>query len=247
MMKYIIDLDGTILDGREENLDSVHFLKKLQSNNIDFLIMTNSIKSPYVVMKRLADIGVDIAYEQVMNPISTINTYIKDKGYERVYVVGSAEEIEQVHATPCKDFPELIVLLDFKKENVDYETLQEILNHIENEVPIVTASGSPYYMDNGKKNIDTGAFVKLFESIVSTTIEVFGKPSERYFKAGVKALNTVASEVTVIGDDYKTDIYGGNKIGSKTILICSGKYRLGDEMIEKPTSCITSFTDIKVQ
>lgn len=245
-MKYIIDLDGTILNGLEPNMDSVEFIKSLQSNGCEFLIMTNSIKSPKVVVDRLESVGLNITTDDVMNPISTINAFITENGYEDVLTIGSITEIEQVLANQNHVNPELIVLLDFEKDNIAYSVIQEILNHLEAGVPIISASGSPFYMSGGSKKVDTGAFVKLFESITNQTIEIFGKPSSRYFMAGVKKLGATPSEVTVIGDDHNTDIKGANEIGCRSILVQSGKYKSGDELKNKPTQCIKAFKEVQV-
>jgi|LGVF01.2.fsa_nt_gb HAD superfamily hydrolase (TIGR01450 family) len=243
-MNYIIDLDGTILNGTNANKDSVSFVKKLQANNSNFLIMTNSIKSPTVVVERLNDVGLDVSLEHVMNPISTINTFIEEHDYKKVYTVGSLKEIEQVNAVQELVDPELIVLLDFEKENFTYNILQSIFELLESGVPIISASGSVYYLSKDKKVLDTGSFVKLFESVTGTDIEIFGKPSRRYFESGVKKLNALPKDVTVIGDDHSTDIKGAMTVGCKGILIQSGKYKTGDELINVPTQCISDFSEI---
>lgn len=45
------------------------------------------------------------------------------------------------------------------------------------------------------------------------------KPTRRAFRKGIKALGLKEEEVAVIGDQIFTDIYGGNRMGLKTILV----------------------------
>ncbi len=45
------------------------------------------------------------------------------------------------------------------------------------------------------------------------------KPRKKAFKMGLHTLDLKESEVVVIGDQLFTDVYGGNRLGLKTILV----------------------------
>lgn len=51
-MNCLIDIDGTLLNGSEPLLGSVEFIKKLNSQRADYLLMTNPIKSVEVQQAR---------------------------------------------------------------------------------------------------------------------------------------------------------------------------------------------------
>lgn len=243
-MKYIIDLDGTLMNGDRPNKDSVLFIDKLNKNGSDFIIMTNSMSSPKVISERLESVGISVDTSRIINPISAINSYIKRNDYETAFVVGSDDEIEQVNIKEDKENPSVIILLDFEKENLAFKDLQRIFELVQRGVQIITASKSPYYVEDNKQVLDTGAFVKLFEAAAHISIEVLGKPSIEYFMSGVNLLDAQPHEVTVIGDDWRTDILGANSIHCNAILIRSGKYRTGDELKCKILKCVDSFSEI---
>lgn len=243
-MKYIIDLDGTILNGDKANLDSVKFIKSLQKEEIEFLIMTNSIKSPEIIQKRLRGIGLEIGLESIMNPISAINLYLKTKHYRKAFIVGSHFEKEQVEIINEENEPDIIILLDFEKINISFVHLQYIFKLINKGIPVITASKSTYYLNGNELILDTGAFVKLFEAAGNINIELMGKPSSNYFLSGCLKLRVEPDEVTIIGDDYSTDIIGSKRIGCNAILIKSGKYQIGDEKKCEPSYCFDNFMDI---
>jgi len=73
---------------------------------------------------------------------------------------------------------------------------------------------------------------------------VIGKPSKAYFMAGVRKLNAQPAEVTVIGDDWRTDVLGASKAGCESILIQSGKYQAGDEENCKDSKCVKQLMHI---
>lgn len=243
-MKFIIDLDGTLLNGDQSNLDSVEFMKYLNDRNFDYLVMTNSIKSPSLIQEKLKNVGIDIGIDKVMNPINAINCYLKIRGLSNVFVVGSQMEIEQIDGVINNENPEIVILLDFEKTNVNYNKLQEVFSLICKGIPVITASGSNYYLKNGQKVLDTGAFACLLETAGEITIPVFGKPSYEYFMSGLRLLNASSREVIVIGDDWKTDIKGALEVGCKPALIKSGKYVEGDELNVPQAICLESFMDV---
>jgi len=246
-MKYIIDLDGTIMNGTNANLDSVHFVHELQRNEADFIIMTNSMKSPETIAKRLKAVDIHVSSDLILNPIIAINSFLQSKNYTNAYVVGSRNELDQMNVELIEDNPQIVVLLDFEKENIGYQTLQHVYEFMNQGVPVITASKSPYYKSVNGPKLDTGAFVHMLESVGNKEIEVLGKPSQFYFEAGIKKLNALQNECVVIGDDWSTDIKGALSMGCKSVLIKSGKYKSDDEKKVNSTWVINTFEELLVE
>lgn len=103
---------------------------------------------------------------------------------------------------------------------------------------------STFYLKNGKKTVDTGAFVKIIEEITHTKINNYGKPSVQYFDIAGKMLNEESVNICVIGDDWSTDIIGANEYGAKSILVKTGKYREKDELKCNPYKIINSLCEL---
>ena len=57
-MNYLIDIDGTLLNGAELMAGAVDFIARLNRNSDKYVLMTNSIKSIDVQQKRLAQAGI---------------------------------------------------------------------------------------------------------------------------------------------------------------------------------------------
>ena len=201
--KLIIDIDGTILDGNEELNHASRFLNHLEHAGKNYLLATNSIKSKHVQVQRFRNIGLSVLPEKIYSPIDAINKMLLQENISNVMIVGSNDEIGQINANHTFQDPELIILLDFEKNNMSYNDLQRIINKIEKGCAVIAASGSLYYLNNGRKQIDTGAFVCLIESIIGRKIDIYGKPSSHYFLNAKSILGVHANSVTVIGDDWK--------------------------------------------
>lgn len=241
-MRLLIDIDGTVILEDKGINSSKEFFQELKNRNIEYLLATNSIKSSKVQKKRLQKAGISVNENRILNPIMAINQYILEKGINRVYTAGSHDEIIQVRAEQDEVHPQLIILCDFEKENFSYDDLQKIFDLLQKGCPIVAISYSPFYFNYGKKVLDTGAFVRIFESAVGIRIPVFGKPSEKFFNMACSILE--GDEIWMIGDDPATDIIGAEKAGLKTVLIRSGKYQEKDEYSSKPDIVIDNLMDL---
>lgn len=187
-MKFLIDLDGTLMDQTKPNLDAVEFMSELPRRKIPFRIMTNSIKSPVVIAERLNNAGMAVAADHILNPITAINSFLDKNGVKSAYIVGSENEIEQVNVRHSDQNPEFIALLDFEKNNITYDALQRIFVLIQEGVPVISASSLSFYFKNTIKYLDTGSFVSLFEKAAGKEIKILGKPSWEYFQAGLYSL-----------------------------------------------------------
>jgi len=147
------------------DLDAVDFVQTLQESSMEFLIMTNSIKSPNLIRNRLNKVGIDVDLDQIINPIIAMNLYTEKNGYKTAYAIGSQTELDQLSIELDHVNPEIVMLLDFEKNNIGYSELQKVFDWIDQGVPVVTASRSHYYLKSGKKTLDTGAFVALLEKL----------------------------------------------------------------------------------
>ena len=244
-MHYIIDIDGTLMDGQTPLQGSVELIGALRERRVPFLLMTNSIRSVSMQSERLRSAGMDVPDDRIINPIIAMNRFMRSQGIHRVRIVGTEAEIAQVEAVPVNEEPEMTILLDLERGDPAISLLQTILEDLEAGVPVVTASRSTYYLKEGRKTIDTGAYVHMLEQISGMTIKNFGKPSQEFFTMAGDLLGAAPDHVCVIGDDWSTDIMGAGGWGARSILVRTGKYRCADESRVRPTIVIDRLSHIQ--
>lgn len=240
----LVDLDGTLLEGDRPIPGACAFIDSLHRSGSPFMVMTNSVMAPERIHRRLANAGMIVPADRILNPISAIQSHLDRSGISRVLVVGGPEEKGQLRTRFDEENPELIALLDFEECDIGYASLQHVFSLLDRDIPAVAASGSTWYRKNGTRVLDTGAFVRLFESAIGKTIPVFGKPNPFYFLAGVRAFGCLPAEVAVIGDDCTTDIRGGRDVGCHTVLVRTGKYVAGDEEKCPADRCVAGLEEL---
>lgn len=244
-MMYIIDIDGTLMDGAQPLPGSIELAEFLRARNIPYLVMTNSIKAVEVQSERFLRAGIAIPTSRILNPIVAINAYLRSQGIHRVRIIGSHEEIVQVDALPVETHPEMTIMLDLEKGDTAFSRLQTILEDLETGVPVITASRSTYYLKRGRKTLDTGAFVHMLELLSGREIRNFGKPSHDFFSIAGSILRAAPQEICVIGDDWTTDISGASTWGAKSVLVRTGKYLQGDESRIEPTWTVDEVSQVQ--
>jgi HAD superfamily hydrolase (TIGR01458 family) len=73
--------------------------------------------------------------------------------------------------------------------------------------------------------LDAGAFVAGLEYAAQTEAIVLGKPSPAYFEAACDALDADPDRTWMIGDDLESDVLGAQRLGMRTVLVRTGKFR----------------------
>ena len=72
--------------------------------------------------------------------------------------------------------------------------------------------------------LDAGAFVAGLEYAADVEATVLGKPTPAYFEAALAALDADPELAWMVGDDIEADI-GAQKLGMRTVLVRTGKFR----------------------
>jgi HAD superfamily hydrolase (TIGR01458 family) len=73
--------------------------------------------------------------------------------------------------------------------------------------------------------LDGGVFVAGLEYAAGVDATVLGKPSAAYFDAALEALDAVPELTWLVSDDLETDIAGAQRLGLRTVLVRTGKFR----------------------
>ena len=94
--------------------------------------------------------------------------------------------------------------------------------------------------------LDAGAFVAGLEYAAGVDATVLGKPSSTYFEAALEALDADAEMTWMVGDDIESDVAGAQRLGMKTVLVRTGKFR--PDAVEqtgvKPDAILSSVADL---
>ncbi len=83
----------------------------------------------------------------------------------------------------------------------------------------------------------------FFDEIIVSSEVGYNKPAEQIFEIALRKLNVKPEEAIMVGNTISTDIFGGNRIGMKTVLIQNGRVYQGSDW-EKADHVIHSLKEL---
>ena len=255
---FVCDLDGTIFLGGKPIPGAVKFIIDNQaSGRFEFFYLTNNTsKCPEEYLKKISGAEIPVKEEQILTPLITLESYIREKGYKSVYLIasaavkahlegrfeGTASVRQQVSFDYDPEENELIALC-YDRE-VTYEKLADAcrLWNMRNVgpsqmCPVRTRNQTPVdYVGTHPDNCcpsergpipDMGGLMKLLETTNGMKpSHVFGKPSPTLLAPVLAKYRP--EEIAVVGDRLYTDKAIADNAGIDFVCVLSGETTRAD-------------------
>ncbi|MEN4318574.1 TIGR01457 family HAD-type hydrolase [Streptococcus pyogenes] len=223
---YLIDLDGTIYQGKNRIPAGERFIKRLQEKGIPYLLVTNNTtRTPEMVQSMLTnqfhvETGIETIYTATMATVDYMNDMNRGK---TAYVIGETGLKSAIAAAGYVEELEnpayVVVGLD---SQVTYEMLAI--------ATLAIQKGALFIGTNPDLNIPTerglmpgaGALNALLEAATRVKPVFIGKPNVIIMNKSLEVLGIQRSEAVMVGDNYLTDIMAGIQNDIATILVTTG-------------------------
>ncbi len=242
---FLFDLNGVfyedenIISGANETID---WLKK---NGIPHkFISNNSTLSRKLFVEKLKKIGLKINISEVITSNYAGVLTIKKMGLKNCKLIMTEEAKLDYKKFQLQNKKIDAIVIGDIGEKWSFSLMNELMNDVISGAEIIALHKGKYYQSQGKLKIDCGAFVAGLEYSTSKKAISIGKPKKSFFDLAAFDLGT--NKICLVGDDLHNDIEGGQKMGYKTILVKTGKYRqnIFDKSKIKPDFCIPSIKEL---
>lgn len=223
---YLIDLDGTIYQGKNRIPSGERFIKRLQEKGLPYLLVTNNTtRTPEMVQDMLSkqfnvETGIETIYTATMATVDYMNDMNRGK---TAYVIGETGLKSAIAAAGYVEELEnpayVVVGLD---SQVTYEMLAI--------ATLAIQKGALFIGTNPDLNIPTerglmpgaGVLNALLEAATRVKPVFIGKPNAIIMNKSLEVLGIQRSEAVMVGDNYLTDIMAGIQNDIATILVTTG-------------------------
>ena len=257
---FVCDLDGTIFLGGKPIPGAAKFvIDNTKSGRFKFYYLTNNTsKCPDEYMKKIAGAGIPVEPWQILTPLITLESYIREKNYKSVYALCS----EAVKAHLSSRLADAGVKFEYNPEEnelialcYDRElTYEKMANACrlwnmrnvppsqmcpvrpENQRPIDYVGTHPDNCCPSERGPipDMGAFMKMFETTNGMKpSHVFGKPSPTLLAPVLAEFKP--EEISVVGDRLYTDKAIADNAGVDFVCVLSGETTTDDLKVYKGT------------
>lgn len=242
---FLFDLNGVFYEDENIISGANEIIDWLKKNSIPYkFISNNSTLSRKLFVEKLKKIGLKINISDVITSNYAGVLTIKKMGLKNCKLIMTEEAKLDYKKFQLQNKKIDAIVIGDIGEKWSFSLMNELMNDVISGAEIIALHKGKYYQSQGKLKIDCGAFVAGLEYSTSKKAISIGKPKKSFFDLAAFDLGT--NKICLVGDDLHNDIEGGQKMGYKTILVKTGKYRqnIFDKSKIKPDFCIPSIKEL---
>lgn len=229
---YMIDLDGTMYQGRQIIESAKTFIDECLLRNQPFLFLTNNSSR---TQRQAAEHMLKIGYQGIKpehfytSAMAAADTAAKLYPMRRAYYIGEQgmrEALEKRGFILDEEHPDFVFI--GLNRHAGYEDYSRAVRHILNGAVLVGTNNDRILLSEKGANIGNGSVVAMFEYCTSRPALKIGKPYAPIFDAALAYCKAKREEVVILGDNLETDIQCGINAGVKTVLVTTGVHQRSD-------------------
>ncbi len=224
----LLDLDGTLYQQGRAIAGGPETVAALRQAGLRVGFVTNTTSRPRrVIHERLTSYGFAIAPTEISSALLAGAAWLRGSGVTRAaaYVPEAARE-DLAGVTITDERPEAVVVGDLDS-GWDFAHLNGAFLQLMQGAQLIALSRDRYWLSEQGLRLDSGTIVAALEYATGANSVLCGKPSATFFDAAVAALGggLAPEDVLMVGDDLWGDIQGAQRLGFKTCLVRTGKFR----------------------
>jgi HAD superfamily hydrolase (TIGR01458 family) len=225
----LLDLAGVVYEGDHVLPGAIEAIGRLHAAELPLRFVTNTTsKTKQALLARLSGLGLEITGEELFTPGQAARGWLTEHHATPELLVHP--DLEKEFAGLPKRERRAVVVGD-AGETFTYDTLNRAFRALIDGADLLAlAKNRTFKGDDGKLNLDAGAFVTALEYATGKEATVLGKPSPVFFGSALASMDCAPAEAVMVGDDAEADVAGSLNAGfGCALLVRTGKYRDGDE------------------
>lgn len=217
----ILDLDGTLIRGHEVIPGARELLTRWAGRYV--IVSNNSTDTAASLALRLQALGLPVeAGSLVLAGEQAVHHIARHHPHSKLMLCGSkplrAYALELGLTVVSRDADIVLLARDI---SFDYASLQTLTRELTCGASLIVSNGDLTHPGpHGTVVPETGALLQaLLACVPGTRADILGKPAAMLFQEGLRRLNLPPADVTVIGDNLRTDALGATRLGIGYLLV----------------------------
>ena len=250
MAAILLDVDGVLhVSGRPISRGG-RAVQELRDHGHRLRFVTNNTTRPRrVLAEELRGIGIALEDEELQTTPRAAARTLRGRRVLALTMDAIVEDFEGVELVGESADAVLVGGADETEETgrvFSYMNLARAFAELDAGAELMCLHKNRWWQTQRGPLLDAGAFVAGLEYAADTEATVLGKPSIPYFEAALEALDADAERTWMVGDDIEADIAGAQRLGMRTVLVRTGKFR--PDAVERsgvmPDAILSSVDDL---
>jgi HAD superfamily hydrolase (TIGR01458 family) len=244
---FLIDLDGTIVEGGKLIPGATAALSALIQKDIPFRIVTNTTSKPRsAIVSAMSALGIEVNPEQLITAPIIGRDYLVREGITRCFPLLKRTLLEDLGTIEfVESAPEAVLVGDIGEE-LTYTALNRAFRFLMDGAAFVTLARNRYFRGADGLCLDVGSIVAALEYATQREAALIGKPAREFFLLACQSMGVPSETTVMIGDDLEADVGGAKAAGCAGVLVRTGKFR--PDQLEKikvnPDLILDSLADL---
>lgn len=224
----LFDIEGTLTERRQLIPGAAAAVAAARAQGIETRFLTNITgRTPAAIADWMTTLGIPVATAEVQTATSVCVDMLRKMHGVRCHLLVPDAVMPLFDGIAIdNESPEVVVVSDIG-EGFSFAALNRAFRMLRQGATLIAVQKNMYWFDTDGVKLDCGTFVVALEAASGTTATVTGKPSRVFFETALSGLQCQRNEVLIVGDDFNTDIAGGNDAKVATVLVGTGKYADG--------------------
>ncbi len=223
---YILDMDGVLWHGPEPLPGMQEFIQTLRQLDLPFVLATNNpSQRPEGFAAKARSFGLEFEDDQVVTSSLATVHYLK-KNYpagSRIHVIGEPALKDMVTEAGYERADEdVVAVVAALERGLTYDTLKRGSLLIQGGAEFIGTNADPSYPTEEGILPGSGTMVIALQAASGVDPKVMGKPNPGIFDLACARLGLPPDHIASVGDRLDTDIAGGLRYGTKTVLVLTG-------------------------
>jgi phospholysine phosphohistidine inorganic pyrophosphate phosphatase len=230
----LLDLEGTLYEAGRPVPGAAQTLSALDRRGIPYRFVTNTTSRPRrVLVEELSGMGLPADPDRIFTAPRAAREFLLGKAWTRASLLLRPAVVEDLGGIEVDELAPQVVVYGDLGEETTFTRLNTAFRHLLEGAELVTLARNRYYRGHDGLRLDQGPFTVALEYASGKTATLVGKPSPEFFAGALASLGVPADSAAVVGDDLEADIGGGQRVGTRGILVRTGKFR-EDELARSP-------------
>jgi HAD superfamily hydrolase (TIGR01458 family) len=244
---FLIDLDGTIIEGGKLIPGAAAALGVLIQKAIPFRIVTNTTSKPRsAIVSALSTLGIEVKPEQLITAPIIGRDYLVRESITRCFPLLKQTLLEDLGTIEFVESAPQAVLVGDTGEELTYTALNRAFRFLMDGAAFITLARNRYFRGADGLCLDVGSIVAALEYATQREAVLIGKPAREFFLLACQSMGVPSETTVMIGDDLEADVGGAKTAGCTGVLVRTGKFR--PDQLEKvkidPDLILDSLADL---